>query len=176
MIKIYASSIKKSSHINPTNGSPSSIDLTLCDPSSLMEYTWSTYDDVCGSDHYTIIIQNNIIAHNHIPRWNTNKANWEKFRPLCSIQLIKGKIHTIEKFTKTLITVAEACIPKNSIPNKKNKPWFNTECKKAIQQRKAALRKVKKKPTTKNFIEYKQESKSSQNKQNKKEMLAGVYK
>ena len=71
-----------------------------------MEYTWNTCDDVCGSDYYPIIIQNNIIT----PRWNTNKANWEKFRQLCSIQLMKGKIHTIEKFTKTLITIAEACV------------------------------------------------------------------
>ena len=30
---------KEPTHINPTNGSPSSIDLTLCDPSSFMEYT-----------------------------------------------------------------------------------------------------------------------------------------
>ena len=142
--------------MNPTNGSPSSIDLTLCDPSRFMEYTWSTYDNVCGSDHYPIIIQNNIITHIYTPRWNTNKANWEKFCQLCSIQLIKGKIHTIEKFTKTLITIAEACIPKTLSLTKKNKPWFNTECKKAIQQRKAALRKFKKEPTTKNCIEYKQ--------------------
>ena len=62
MIKIYAFSIKKSPHINPTYGSPSFIDLTLCDPSSFMEYTWSTYDDVYGNDHYPIIIQNNIIT------------------------------------------------------------------------------------------------------------------
>ena len=104
---------KEPTHINPTNASPSSIDLTLCDPSSFMEHIWSTYDYVCRSDHYPIIIRNNIITHNHAPRWNTNKANWEKFCQLCSIQLIKGKIHTIEKFTKTLITLAEACIPKN---------------------------------------------------------------
>ena len=110
---------KEPTHINLTNGSPSSIDFTMYDPSSFMDYTWSTYDDVCRSDHYPIIIQNNIIIHNHTPRWNANKANWEKFHQLCSIQLIKGKIHTIEKFTKTLITIAEACIPKNSIPNKR---------------------------------------------------------
>ena len=47
---------KEPTHINPTNGSPSSIDLTLCDPSSFMEYTWNTYDNVCGSDHYRVII------------------------------------------------------------------------------------------------------------------------
>ena len=58
---------------------------------------------------------------------------------------MKGKIHTIEKFTKTLITIAEARIPQNNIPNKKkNKPWFNAECKKAILQRKAALKNSKK--------------------------------
>ena len=105
-----------------------------------MEYTWSTYDDVCGSDHYPIIIENNIITHNHTPRWNTNQANWEKFRQLCSIQLIKRKIHTIEKFTKTLIPMTEACIPKNSIPNqKKTTPWFNAECKKKQSNKKRQL-------------------------------------
>ena len=73
---------KEPIHINPTNGSPSSIDLTLCDPSSFMDYTWSTYDDVCESDHYPIIIQNNIITlldGTQIKQTGKNSANTAQY-------------------------------------------------------------------------------------------------
>ena len=123
----------------PTNGSPSFIDLTMCDPSSFMDYTWSTYDNVCGSDHYPIIIQNNIITHNHTPRWNTDKANWEKLCQLCSIELIK------EKSVQTLITIAEECIPKNSIPNKKKKNCGLTQNTKKQSNKERQLQKNSKK-------------------------------
>ena len=54
-----------------------------------------------------------------------------------------------------MISIAEKSIPKNSTPNKKNKLWFNKECKEAINKRKAALRKFKKEPTASNLTNYK---------------------
>ena len=123
----------------------------MCDPSSFLDYTWSTYDDVCGSDHYPIIIKNDIITHDHtqIKQTGQNFINSAQYNS-------KEKIQTIEKFTETLITIARECIPQNSIPNKKSKPWFNAECKKAIQQKKAALKRFKTEPATKNCVKYKQ--------------------
>ena len=58
---------KKTKYISPTNRSSSSIDLTLCDPSIFLDFSWNTFDDACGSDHYPIILNNEEIIHDHIP-------------------------------------------------------------------------------------------------------------
>ena len=148
---------KEQTYINPSNGSTSSIDLTLCDPTSFMDYTWNTYKDTCGSDHYPIIIDMNNNIQDHTPRWNINKADWIKFQHLCSKELIEDKIQTMEHYTQTLISIATKSIPKSSPSGKKNKPWFNSECKEIIKQRKAALKNFKKQPTTSNLLIYKQQ-------------------
>lgn len=109
---------KNPTYLNPTNGSTSAIDLTMCDPSSFLDYTWSTYEEPCGSDHFPIIINYSNSIQNHIPRWNTNKANWAEFKELCSLKLTEHQIQTIEEFTEVLITIAKKCISKNS-PRKK---------------------------------------------------------
>ena len=147
---------KKPTYINPANGTTSSIDLTMCDPSSFLDYTWTTYEDTCGSDHYPIIISYNNSTQSHTPRWNMNKADWTNFKQLCSLHLTDNQIQSMEDFSETLNTIAEKSIPKSCPPGKKNKPWFNPESKTAIRQRKAALREFKKHPTTNNLIKYKQ--------------------
>lgn len=146
---------KEPTYISPSNGATSAIDLTMCDPSSFLDYTWSTYEDTCGSDHYPILINYNSTIQNNTPRWNTNRADWTKFKQLCSQKLTKHQVQSMKDFTQILISIAKECIPKKSPPSKRNKPWFNPESKKAIRQRKAALRKFKKQPTTDNLIEYK---------------------
>ena len=35
----------------------SAIDLTLCDPVSYMDYGWKVHDDLCGSDHFPILLE-----------------------------------------------------------------------------------------------------------------------
>ena len=64
-------------------------------------------------------------------------------------------IHIVEHFTDTLIKIAKECVPKNSSTNKRSRPWFDNECRKAIRLRRAALKRFKKQPTTPNLIEYK---------------------
>ena len=147
---------KEPTYINASNGSTSAIDLTLCDPTSFLDYTWKTHKDTCGSDHYPIIINTNNNIQNHTPRWNVNKADWTTFKQLCTEQLTEDNIQTMESFTETLISISTKSIPKNSPPGKKNRPWFNSECKKAIKDRKAALRKFEKQLTTCNCNKYKQ--------------------
>ena len=147
---------KDPTHINLANGSQSAIDLSLCDPTSLLDFSWEVYNDLCGSDHYPIVLKNEKNTNFNQPaRWKLKKAKWDEFQTLCSISLTQDYIDNAEEFTKTIISIAEKCIPKNSTPNKKNKPWFNNECKEAINKRKAALRKFKKEPTTSNLTNYK---------------------
>ena len=45
-------------YLHPGNGSYSAIDLSICDPSLLLDYSWRVHDDLCGSDHFPIILEN----------------------------------------------------------------------------------------------------------------------
>lgn len=47
-------------------------------------------------------------------------------------------------FTETLLTIANESIPKTSPSIKKSKPCFDTECRKAVKIRRAALKTFKK--------------------------------
>ena len=48
---------KSHSYLNSFTGSYSAIDLTLCDPISYMDYRWKVHDDLCGSDHFPILLE-----------------------------------------------------------------------------------------------------------------------
>ena len=146
---------KEPTHINLTNGSQSSIDLSICDPSSFLDFSWEVYEDLCGSDHYPIVLKNGNTEHTHPSRWKLNKADWNKFQTLCSDLLIRDNVDNVETFTEILVSIAKECVPKNTTPNKKNKPWFDKNCKEVLKNRKSALKKFKKEPTTQNLVNYK---------------------
>ena len=44
-------------YLHPGNGSYSAIDLTVTDPSLLLDFSWKVHDDLCGSDHFPIILE-----------------------------------------------------------------------------------------------------------------------
>ena len=61
----------------------------------------------------------------------------------------------MELFTSTLISIAEESIPKSSTSSKRAKKlWFTDDCKEAIKQRRAALRRFNDRPTTENLNNY----------------------
>ena len=49
-----------------------------------MEFAWRAYDDICGSDHFPIQLQNTEPNSEKIVSWRLDKANWkmlkEKFK------------------------------------------------------------------------------------------------
>ena len=88
-------------------------------------------------------------------RWNLKKANWETFTTLCQERLTTEKFKTAEDmsaFTSALHDISEQCIPKSSTRSKRRNPWFNDECKTAINKRKSALRKFNKNPSRENHM------------------------
>ena len=137
-----------------------SLDLAICSPNIYLDFNWSVLDDLHGSDHFPIVIKEiDSDPEEHHPRWNLNKANWETFSLLCEETITPDLFKTandIECFTKTLIDIAEKCIPKTSTNYKRNKPWFNDEVKTAIKKRKSALRTFNKNPTKENLIHTKE--------------------
>ena len=113
------------------------------------------YDDTCGSDHFSIVLESLHPQDDDLPRWRLNKANWEEFRSQCLKHLIVNNTETILEFSEKLINIAKTCIPHNPTTHKRDRPWFSKECKHAIRLRRAALRKFNTEPTTSNLISFK---------------------
>lgn len=147
---------KKPTYLHPASGTYTSLDLSICHPSIYLDFDWSVCEDLHGSDHFPIIIQEiEKSDDDFLPRWNLNKANWEKFHILCEEKLLfnnfKSEEDPVMSFSESLLNISLECIPKSSKCPKKNRPWFNKECKEAIKNRKDSLKKFNKRPTKENL-------------------------
>ncbi|MCU7800748.1 MAG: reverse transcriptase-like protein [gamma proteobacterium symbiont of Lucinoma myriamae] len=147
---------KQPTYLHPPTGNYYAIDLSVCHPNIYLDFDWSVCDDLHGSDHFPIIIKEIESSNEELPsKWNLKKANWEKFTALCQEQLTSEKFKTAEDiitFTNTLYKISEECIPKSSTRSKRNNPWYDNECKTAINKRKSALRKFNKNPSNENHL------------------------
>ena len=127
------------------NGSYSAIvlsRLTVTDPSLLLDFSWKVHDDLCGSDHFPIILE---YLHSTVgerpTRYKFDKADWPRYEQMCrenlQTEMIRNSTDPILKFNETVISIADETIPKTSTnPKHPGKPWFNDECKDAIKNRK----------------------------------------
>ena len=125
-----------------------------------MDYDWKFHDDLCGSDHFPVLL-NNIgpDVDEPVSRWKLNKANWAQFQTLSTTRLLEDTVRKaddpIESFASILINIAEETVPKTVTKSKKaKKPWFTEDCKTAIKQRKGALRQFNNRPTHDNLDNY----------------------
>ena len=153
---------KMATYLHPATGHYSSLDLALCHPSLYLDYSWGVHDDLCGSDHFPIILNNESVNLNdNTTYWRMNRANWELFSIFCNEELNSSTFENaddkIHSFSKLLHSIAVKCIPKTSAKSKRNKPWFNEECKRAIRKRRAALKKFNIKPTSANLNDFRNE-------------------
>src|SRR6266516_5737769 len=77
---------KTPTHLHSATGSRTAIDLSICDHSLMLDLSWTVHDDLCGSDHFPIIIKNNdtftteliSIAEQTIPKTNPNSTRIKK--------------------------------------------------------------------------------------------------
>ena len=153
---------KVPTYLSPSSGKYSNLDLSITHPALYLDYSWNVTDDLCGSDHFPILLSYNNDNEDKPPqRYKFKKADWETFKIKCSSKLNESCFHEdinpIEKFSETLLEIADDCIPKttNKSNNTKDRPWFDDECKKAIRLRKAALRKFNVIPVHSNLENYK---------------------
>ena len=152
---------KSKTYIHPATGSSSAIDLFLCDPLLYLDFSWKVGDDLCGSDHFPILITvNNFTPPQRESRWKLHKADWSKFKLLCENRItgdsLKDSADPIEQFNCILTSIAEECIPKSSTKFRRpHLPWFNEDCKNAILQRRKALKIFNRNPTRDNLFKYK---------------------
>lgn len=151
---------KTATYLHPATGTYSSIDLSICHPNVFLDYSWEVHDDLCGSDHFPILLKcNKSSASAAVKRWKLQKADWEEFSDMCSTSLLYDKLaidaNPIDDFTVTLLEIANETIPKTgSGIVKLRKPWFNDDCKDAIKQRKLALKRFNSNATHANLANY----------------------
>ena len=50
-----------STYIHPANGSTFALDLSICGPSLVLDYEWNIHEDLCGSDHFPVILTSNAV-------------------------------------------------------------------------------------------------------------------
>ena len=130
---------KSKTYLHPATGSFSSIDLTLCSPVLLPNFTWNVTEDLYGSDHFPIILSS-IKPSSHIrpQKWKLSKANWNKFEILCEQSITHDKFEDCDDstklFTSLLIEAAKQSVPQTSTnPKRPDKPWYNDDCKQASE-------------------------------------------
>ena len=151
---------KTPTYLHPATGTQTSIDLSLSHPQIFTDYIWTVIDDLYGSDHHPIRLNLNLASSpSNVPRWNLAKADWAKFNHLCNQQITMNKfINVTEKvsmFTKIMTNIANDCIPKSLNRSKQKCVWFNNDCRQAVSQRKQALARLKRQPTTVNLDNFK---------------------
>ena len=73
-----------STYIHPATGTKSVLDLSVCHPSLLLDFEWSVHDDLCGSDHFPVLLKSTINQDEpNIGRWNLKSADWPTFQHKC---------------------------------------------------------------------------------------------
>lgn len=137
------------------SGALSHIDLALCDPSIFLDLDFKVHSDLCGSDHFPILLHI-LTSQTEKPlrHWKFQEANWNLFQSLLLSHIssnILDNDNSIEVFSSIIVECANQAIPKSSGKIHAPKtPWFDEECKQLHRERKAAQRKFFRFPTVEN--------------------------
>ena len=71
-------------HIYILAMSYSAIDLTVTDPSFLLDSSWKVHDNLCGSDNFPIILESlNSTEGDKSTRYKFDKADWNLYEHMC---------------------------------------------------------------------------------------------
>ena len=116
-------------YLHPGYGTYTAIDLTITQPNLLLDFLWRVLDDLCGSDHFPIVVKHQGPATGgREPGWRLKKSNWHSFHTLCDERLtadIHNSPEAIADFTDTLISIADETVPKSSAtPKHVVNPWL----------------------------------------------------
>jgi len=136
----------EATHEHLQTGSSTCIDLCLLSSTILPDYEWCRMNDLCGSDHYPIMVKPIAMNGNGAQqRLLLDKADWNLFRLLTDGNYDEMKMlavdDMVQAFTNVIMSAAEQSIPRSSgVVRPRAVPWWNQACKNSHQTRKAALR------------------------------------
>ena len=86
-----------STYIHPDTASTSALDLSICGPSLVLDYEWNIHEDLCGSDHFPVILTSNAVEEEAAPnRWNFKKADCLSFQVQCTSELTEEAVMSAE--------------------------------------------------------------------------------
>ena len=148
-------------YLHSASGTYTAIDLSITNSELIQDFKWYVHDDLCGSDHFLTVLESfTPCPTNSVPRWNFNKADWDRFVGLCKEKITADTFQhdtdPIESFSNLLINIASDSIPKTSIVPCIKKPWFTQICKDSVKQRKKAEKYFRLHPSPANLNLYKQ--------------------
>ena len=145
---------------NSFNGEYSSIDLCLCTSSIFTRLKLSVHMDLCGSDHFPILIKSDLSFNTDFIRegnWIVHKADWSVFKKSFNFiyDALRGGTKNVEVLTASIVDAAKQSVPvsKGAI-RRPAVPWWNEDCAEAIKKRKRALRIFNKFPTASNLASF----------------------
>jgi len=137
---------KSGTHINH-NGGMSCIDVSLASSNIALKINWNVYHDSLGSDHLPIRISVNASPEHEINSFSHSKNN---------------SIYN-KNILEAIHRAAERCIPKTNNKNRtRNAPYWNKQCKDAVNKRKRAEHKMRKTKDLQNCIEYRKSKAEAQ--------------
>ena len=145
-----------------TNGY-SHIDLSVCTQDLVSGLFWDTYPDLCGSDHYPILIQSlEFTPEVFRKRWKYYNVDWPTFTLETANFPSYDQTETVETNLETLkdkiYSVAEKYIPFSATTKVKCPvPWWNKDCQVAKKARSRAHRRFKQSRSDYDYIEYKKQ-------------------
>ena len=68
-------------YIYPATSSTSTLDLSSCGPSLVLDYEWKIHEDLCKTDHFPVILTSCAVEEDAAPnRWNFENAYWLAFQ------------------------------------------------------------------------------------------------
>ena len=93
---------KSYTYHSPSTKSFTSIDLSFCHPSLFLDYNWSVCEDQHNSDHFPIIIEQNIEQNtfstkDHNPKWKINREPTGIYLIFCAL------VNWYQKTSKNLL-------------------------------------------------------------------------
>ena len=151
----------KTTHISRAHQTLSHIDLSIVSLDLMDDFDWEADDYYRTSDHAPIYITSRLQEeHSFEPRWIMEKAEWGKFTEKTDVNRDIEDFNNVEEAVdylgEVMLEAAEQSIPKSKGSGGRiNPPWWNDECRNAINKRKAAWKKYKTTVSLDNLISFK---------------------
>ena len=104
-------------HFSLASGTYSAIDLSLCSAVLAPMLAWRVYDDLCGSDHFPVILDflNLYQAPRKLPHWHLKRADWTRYET--RVQLVdQGDLplnDSVEYLNREILRAARCSIPQS---------------------------------------------------------------
>lgn len=132
-------------HFHVQTGTTSAIDISMCSPDVVSDLSWRVLDDLYGSDHYPIIVQEiNAEPVAREPKFIFKRANWKLFTQETATDNTNEDFScqdNLEIFNTLIINAAINNIPMSSGKSTRIRvPWWTDDCTRVNRERKRALR------------------------------------